>query len=105
MGFGFGELDRRGGRLGRKRICYGKSGKGTRNGGGLRPGGRGGRGVAGAERHGLYSGDGGWFQCSWGEGGGVEDFILVKNVGGVGKFLFRNPGVFFGRISFPSDQE
>ena len=82
--------------MGRKRINYGKSGKGTGNGGGLRPGGRGGRGVAGAERHGLYSGDGGWFQCSRREDSRVEDFILVKNIGGVGKFLFRNPGVFFG---------
>ena len=35
----------------------------------------------------------------------MEDFIFVKDVGGVGEFFFRNPGVFFGRIPFPSNQE
>ena len=73
-------------------------GKGTRNNRGLRPRER--RrwrwSVASAERHGLYFRDGWWFQCSWGKDGGVEDFIFVKDVSGVGEFFFRNPGVFFG---------
>ena len=104
---GFSELDGRGGRRGGEGVDYGADGESTRDSRGLRSRERGRWrwGVASAEGHGLYSGDSGWFQCSWGEGGRVENFILVKNVSGVGKFLFRNPGVFFSRISFPSDQE
>ena len=39
------------------------------------------------------------------EDGGMKLFIEGK--GGLGMFqiLLRNPGVFFGGVSFPSDQE
>ena len=39
------------------------------------------------------------------EDGGVE--LLIRGESGLGIFQvpFRDPGVFFGRVSFPSDQE
>ena len=40
-----------------------------------------------------------------GECGRVQ--VLIRHQGGLGMFQvpFRDPGVFFGRVSFPSDQE
>ena len=39
------------------------------------------------------------------KGGRVQ--VLIRHQGGLGMFQvpFRDPGVFFGRVSFPSDQE
>jgi hypothetical protein len=40
----------------------------------------------------------------FGESDRIELFISKEDCFGMFQFLFRDPGIFFGRISFPSDQ-
>jgi len=41
----------------------------------------------------------------WGRKGGMEFLIVHKDGLGILEVLLRDPRIFFGRVSFPSDQE
>jgi len=46
-----------------------------------------------------------WSAKGWGGKGRVEFLIVYKGGLGIFEIPLRDPGVFFGGVSFPSDQE